>query len=131
MGIKPEKFGPYFWGALHLACLGDTDPAEIRSFVETFSHVIPCESCRIHFADVLRVNPVPQTEDSIELFNWSVDIHNIVNKRLNKPIMDADEAYTIWTSLDAKGPGPFNFILLFISLMVILIVIFMFLRIKK
>ena len=131
MGIKPEKFGPYFWGALHLACLGDSDPQAIRSFVDTFSLVIPCSACRVHFAEVLKSNPVPQTEDPIELFNWSVDIHNIVNERLGKPVIDSASAFKIWTSLDpAPSAGQFDFKIVVIILLVIAL-IFMFLKGRK
>lgn len=130
MGIKPEKFGPYFWGALHLACIGDGDPQAIRTFVDTFALVIPCEGCRVHFGEVLKQNPVPQTDDPIELFNWSVDVHNIVNARIGKTTMGYDEAYKVWMTMKPPEPSHFDFKILIIILLV-LALIFMFFRNKK
>lgn len=131
MGIKPEKFGPYFWGALHLACLGDADPQAIRTFVDTFSFVIPCAGCRVHFADVLKTHPVPQTDDSIELFNWSVDVHNIVNERIGKKTMDYEEAYKTWMTMQPPEPAnQIDFKIVIIGLLV-LALIFMLIKCKK
>ena len=82
MGIKPEKFGPYFWGALHLACLGAENPDKVREFIALYPYVLPCIGCRNHFAQVLIDNPIPDTDDKMELFDWSVLVHNIVNVRI-------------------------------------------------
>ena len=130
MGIKPEKFGPYFWGALHLACLGDADPQAVRTFVDTFALVIPCASCRVHFSEVLKANPVPQTDDPIELFNWSVDVHNIVNARIGKETIGYEEALKVWISMNPPEPAHFDFKIMIIILLAIAL-IFMLLRNKK
>ncbi len=101
--MKPEKWGPYYWGALHLAALGCPDAQVLRTFIECYKTVLPCISCRAHFTQVLDENPVPDSSDPMAIFKWSVDVHNIVNIRLGKPVVDYNEAYAIWT--DAK-PKP-------------------------
>jgi hypothetical protein len=52
-------------------------------------YIIPCLSCRQHFEQVLVENPVPEAGD---FFAWSVDVHNIVNKRLGKPEFSYEDA---------------------------------------
>lgn len=82
MSVPPTKWGPHFWATLHIACLGCQDYKALAEFVEGYVYIIPCLSCRQHFEQVLVDNPVPETGD---FFKWSVDVHNIVNKRLGKP----------------------------------------------
>lgn len=107
MAIKPAKFGPYFWGVLHLACVGGIDPAALQALVTLFPAVLPCGTCGIHFAKVLEENPLPETDDPDELFKWSVDVHNIVNKRLEKPLFTYEQAYNQWLSMpETKVVGP-------------------------
>lgn len=52
-------------------------------------YIIPCLSCRQHFEQVLVENPIPESDD---FFKWSVDVHNIVNKRLGKPEVSYEDA---------------------------------------
>lgn len=98
MGICPKKFGPYFWGALHLACLFADDYKTLRSFVYSYTEVLPCPMCREHFAQVVEQRPFPSEGHNIEYFTWSVDVHNIVNQRLGAPMLTYDEAFAEWIS---------------------------------
>lgn len=95
--MKPEKWGPYYWGALHLAALGCPDVQVLRTFIECYKTVLPCLSCRAHFTQVLDENPIPDSPDPMAIFKWSVDVHNIVNVRLGKPVIEYEEALAIWT----------------------------------
>lgn len=104
MAIKPVKFGPYFWGTLHLACLGGIDPVALRTLVAIFPSILPCPVCGIHFTKVLADNPLPDTTDPDELFRWSVDVHNVVNRSLEKPVFTYTEALDTWIKLPASTP---------------------------
>lgn len=95
--MKPEKWGPYYWGALHLAALGCPDAQVLRTFIECYKTVLPCLTCRTHFTQVLDENPVPDSPDPYAIFKWSVDVHNIVNERIGKPVIGYEQALTIWT----------------------------------
>ena len=100
--MKPEKWGPYYWGALHLAALGCPDAQVLRTFIECYKTVLPCISCRAHFTQVLDENPVPDSSDPMAIFKWSVDVHNLVNIRLEKSTVTYDEAFAIWTDQKPK-----------------------------
>jgi hypothetical protein len=94
MGLCPKSFGPYFWGAFHLACLAAVDKDSLKTFIETYQMILPCFWCRLHFSQLLAEYPVPDTDQ----FRWSVEIHNKVNERLNKPLVTYEEALEHWLS---------------------------------
>ena len=105
MGLCPKSFGPYFWGAFHIACLAAVDKESLKTFIETYQMVLPCFWCRLHFSQVLAENPIPDTDQ----FRWSVTVHNIVNEKLGKPVMTYEEALEHWMSgceLEVETPLP-------------------------
>jgi hypothetical protein len=125
MGLCSDSFGPPFWSTLHLACLGMSNPQALRMFIELYQFVLPCPGCRNHFTQVLKENPIPQTESPLVMFMWSVDVHNIVNIRLDKPIVSYDEAYAFHMGgCDPPSPTFFDFqtIILIIIAFIILII---------
>jgi hypothetical protein len=98
MGICPKKFGPYYWGTLHLACLYAADTGAVKALVDSYTRTLPCPACRIHFDQVLQEFPFPHDGTRQDIFAWSVKVHNIVNARLGKPQVTIDEALDFWTS---------------------------------
>ena len=117
MGVSPDIWGPNLWGTLHLLCLAGTITP---NFVQEFASVIPCPMCAGHFAEVLKENPFPESDDPLVLFRWSVHVHNTVNARLGKPIFSPEQAMAHWTT---RGQvTQFDFKILFIILLVLAIV---------
>jgi len=100
MGVPPEIWGPNLWGTLHLLCLTGTITS---NFVQEFASVIPCPMCADHFSDLLKEIPLPDSNDPLVLFRWSVNIHNRVNSRIGKPTLDPEQAMKKWsTKFDFK-----------------------------
>ena len=95
MGIPPEKWGPYFWGVIHLGCLTGSMTSE---FIAMYPSVIPCRICGNHFAELIQELPFPESRDPMIMFEWSVNAHNKVNARIEKPILSVEEALAIWTA---------------------------------
>jgi hypothetical protein len=116
MRIPPSTWGPHFWMTLHIACLGCQDAKVLADFVEGYKEIIPCLSCREHFEQVLVDNPVPETDD---LFKWSVDVHNIVNKRLGKPEVSYEAALA--NIVTGTPPIQFDFKIVFIIVLLMII----------
>ena len=129
MGVPPEKWGPYFWGVIHLGCLTGSITPE---FIAMYPSVIPCGMCGQHFAELLKEMPFPDSRDPLVLFKWSVDAHNLVNERTGKPILSVEEALKIWTTEPAPPEPSKQFDLsigiLLAILFLILILIFMYNR---
>ena len=120
MKIPPSKWGPHFWMTLHIACLGCQDAKVLVDFVEGYKEIIPCLSCREHFEQVLIENPVPEADD---LFKWSVDVHNIVNKRLGKPEFSYEDAFANIVTVTAPPQFDFKIALIVLLMFVIILLI--------
>ena len=120
MNIPPSKWGPHFWMTLHIACLGCQDPKALAEFVEGYMYIIPCLSCRQHFEQVLVENPVPEAGD---FFQWSVDVHNIVNKRLGKPEFSYEDALANVVGVPTQVSSQFDSKIVLIVLLLVIIVL--------
>lgn len=126
MNVPPSKWGPHFWMTLHVACLACQDYKSLAEFVEGYIYIIPCLSCRQHFEQVLVENPVPETGD---FFQWSVDVHNIVNKRLGKPEVSYEAALANVVGSPPSNARPqFDSKIAIILLLVIVILMLIFNR---
>lgn len=100
MGICPQKFGPYFWGSLHLACLYASDASALLTFIQSFTEVLPCPACRHHFSEVLALVPPPKEGPPLTYFKWSVDVHNIVSERIGKEPVSFERAFELWSTCE-------------------------------
>ena len=93
------EWGPVFWNLLHIlaersgkiGAIGmrrDEKKAWIN-IINGISKTLPCEDCRKHFASYLAANPfiIPDDYSKVNLYikTWVYDVHEDVNKRLNKP----------------------------------------------
>jgi len=112
MGVPPEIWGPNLWGTLHLLCLTGTISS---NFVQEFANIIPCPACAGHFSELLKENPLPDSDDPLVLFSWSVRVHNLVNARIGKPIFSTEQAMKRWTTRGSQ----FDFKILIIILLVL------------
>jgi len=97
--FDPQLWGSSFWYVLHLITFGYPDhPSYIEQrgyhdFFVNLQHVIPCLKCRNHYAKHLQDHPIgPYLNTKSNLIKWLVDMHNIVNQSLNKPIMNIEDA---------------------------------------
>lgn len=111
--IPPTTWGPFFWHTMHLVALGyPVEPtyAEKRAakeFFESFTHLIPCPTCKIHYADHLKEMPItPSLDTRKDLFKWTVDMHNMVNKDLGKPQYTEADAISFYHKLGEMGRSP-------------------------
>ena len=127
MGVAPEIWGPNLWGTLHLLCLAGTATSE---FILAFAEVIPCPRCADHFKELINEVPFPSGAEPLELFKWSVSIHNMVNERIGKPIVSVTEAFDTWMTPAVDDTPYFQFdfkIALILVLMVVIMIMTMYL----
>lgn len=102
--MKPEIWGRHMWYSIHFIALNypdDPSSDDIRyykSFFENLHQVIPCYKCSVNYVKHLSERPLELSDlkNSRALFNWTVDIHNIVNKELKKPNMSHDDAWVFY-----------------------------------
>ena len=55
----------------------------------------PCKICAAHFQEMLKENPI-KVGSRHDLVYYFCDLHNIVNKKLNKKIFNCDKAFDVW-----------------------------------
>lgn len=66
-----------------------------RYYHRQFPQYVKCPKCRNDYMNMIREQPV-RTNSRRELFDWTVDIHNNVNRKLHKPHVGYDRAAQIW-----------------------------------
>jgi hypothetical protein len=99
IGDEWQERGPLMWGELH------TQQSPNAAWLRGFSSRIPCGSCGAHWRKLLEDRPAVY-EPISAWRRWSVDAHNAVNERLDKPLVSYAEAADKWGfDLTAKMPS--------------------------
>ena len=99
MGVSPKHWGKEGWKFIHWVALTypsqptQEDKKNYLKFFESLQDVLPCPICAVHFKQNMKDHPI-QMGSNRELFNWTVDIHNMVNKQNGKKILTYDEAFS-------------------------------------
>ncbi len=68
--------------------------------MEQLVELLPCENCRVHYANNLKSDPLTNDilSSKYKLIGWSVKLHNEVNSRTGKKHITVEEAIKIYTS---------------------------------
>tara|TARA_B000000477_G_C6084250_1_gene224633 strand:+ start:214 stop:633 length:420 start_codon:yes stop_codon:yes gene_type:complete len=128
--MDPEKWGYHGWYFIHNIALGYDETFSYQkkqnyiNFFNVISDVIPCEKCSKHYKEYILKNP-PNIKNKDSLFKWTVDIHNNVNKILNKDQISYNKAYDIWLDKKINTKNTINnkFILNIILLFILILLI--------
>jgi hypothetical protein len=111
--LTPSVWGPFFWHTIHIAAIGyPTKPTyghkhAAKEFFESLQYMIPCEVCRQHYRELLQKMPVsPHLDNRQDLFRWTVEIHNQVNKSVGKPVVTEVEALRYYFRLGIRDRSP-------------------------
>jgi len=113
MQLSPVVWGPFFWHTIHIAALGYpkeptyTEKRAAKEFFESLQFLIPCSVCREHYSKHLKEHPLTTFLDRrADLFRWTIDIHNEVNKALKKPTRTEQEVLNYYTRLGQRERSP-------------------------
>lgn len=92
-------WGPPFWETIHNVALAypenpsSQDKINYKQFYLNLDKVLPCTICVKYMRDIVASYDISDYLDSpMHLFEWTVLIHNAVNKHLKKPILTLDVA---------------------------------------
>lgn len=92
--ITPKVWGEDAWRFMHVVALGfpgepsEKDKREYEDFYESLTNVLPCVHCREGYKDIFADIPI-RLDGTEELFQWTVDVHNAVNRKLGHDVMDS------------------------------------------
>ena len=113
MHLPPIVWGPFFWHTMHIVALGYakhptyTDKKCAKEFYESLTFLIPCSVCREHYKEHFINSPITPFLDSKEdLLKWTIDIHNKVNKLLNKSQWTEAEVIKYYEKLGGRNRSP-------------------------
>jgi FAD-linked sulfhydryl oxidase len=95
----PEIFGPPMWWTIHTMASGYPEKpsaqkqADCEAFVRALPGMLPCSACGIHLREELANRDIPlacSSNTALSLL-WC-EVHNTVNERLGKPVVDCARA---------------------------------------
>ena len=103
MAIGPDQWGVHGWKFIHHIALGypntpsDNDKNNYKSFFNLLGNVLPCGLCSNHYNEHLLIYPLTDEvlSNKMNLINWTIDMHNEVNKQNGKKIYSYDEALVL------------------------------------
>ena len=87
--MEPKIWGSSLWYLIHLLCFTfiPVYQNEYHTFIHGLKTLIPCHKCRVAYNRELNSRP-PKYNN---LKQWSIDLHNSVNKRLRKKIFSNED----------------------------------------
>lgn len=107
--VNKELWGPHQWYSMHFIALGfpndasSIDKKNYKNYYMNLPNVIPCEECSNHLIQNLNNYPIDNYLESREkLFEWTVIIHNEVNKMLGKEIWSLEKAKNFYNNFNIK-----------------------------
>lgn len=102
-GVGPEASGgtgyqgQAKWRELHLYALTEQPtPFQRVAWLANFAASLPCGECKRAWKSLVKEKPLPQKASDAEFFEWTVDRHNDVNKKLNKPTWEYEQARALY-----------------------------------
>ena len=102
--VSAENMGPSLWKAIHnitrVYVPTPEKEAALKAFISALAVLLPCSVCAQHFQALA---PTVQTDTSVAALKWGIDVHNLVNKRLNKPVLSYSEAVKAIAAGDSVG----------------------------
>lgn len=100
--LTPEIVGPNWWFIIHTMTLNATN-SKLRQVYITFieklvPNLFPCEKCRVHARENLRVVPDPRefSQNENKLLQWTIILHNKVNNMGQKHYFDENKAMELY-----------------------------------
>ncbi len=101
--MNPDKWGRHLWKSIHYIALGYPNNPDItvknayKTFYLDLWKYIPCYKCAKNYIQHLKeLNIEPYLDSTEKLFEWTVLLHNIVNRDLGKKQLLLHDAYKIY-----------------------------------
>ena len=114
--MEPNIWGKHAWIFLHSVTMNYpekptmSDRNNYKTFFEKVQYILPCEVCKKHYALHIRNAPIDNALKSRrDLVEWLIEIHNDVNRDLNKQTLCYDEVIDYYKKLYNGELDDFNF----------------------
>jgi hypothetical protein len=138
--MLPDIWGRYAWNFLHLVTLGypeyptAEDKENYYNYLHYLQYVLPCAKCRnnlsVHLKNYPLTDEILSTRSSF--VKWGIDMHNIVNYSIGKPVLSYEEAMNDINGLaHPHKKSYFNAIYWILFVIVLIILCLLVYRLKK
>lgn len=82
------------------------DKSTYKAYYDELWKVLPCGKCSVNYRRHLEELPIEGFLGSkMELFEWTVRLHNIVNRELRKPEYSVQQALGMYTGVKRGAAG--------------------------
>jgi len=107
--------GRGIWYTIHLLAFHANTDLLKNAFIITIGQLADhfgCETCKVHFKKFITDVPIkPFLPQEYGVFKWTVELHNAINKKLNKPVVKYEDALSSYKNFvcqhcDDKMDGP-------------------------
>lgn len=106
MGISPDIWGPCTWTFIHLIVLAEKEndvSHRVVYYKELFTllqELLPCDKCKKHLKENMELlKNIETIKTKRELFDWTTNLHNMVNKLNGKHEYTLDESFALWSDI--------------------------------
>ena len=127
--MEPNIWGPPAWLFLHSITFQYpetptfADKENFRTFFEKIQYVLPCPTCREHYTQNINSNPI-RLNSRKELIEWLIDIHNEVNQKSGKRVLQYEEVYKKYNEIyDVNTSSKLPTFNIAFSLIIILLIV--------
>ena len=104
--IHKFTWGEHLWAYIHTLCIVyglakdvEQQSQKVIKILYNIPSIMPCEFCADHLRKLMKDYPPDNCLKAMELFQWSVELHNKVNQFLGKKLFSIDEALHKWTNI--------------------------------
>ena len=97
--MLPTEWGPIVWYNFHILSYSYDHGERLRyiKFFKSMPYILPCLVCIDHFKKTLQNSPPEKNiSNRKDIIKWLNNIHNTVNRRLNKRIISLKDAEKIY-----------------------------------
>ena len=100
-----NHWGASLWNFIHTISIIDIDEPILQiqqsknviHILRGIADIIPCHKCATHYQTFFHnVIDTREPYEKMELFRLMVEYHNMVNIKLNKPIVRYEDACLLW-----------------------------------
>jgi hypothetical protein len=111
MALVNSEWPEHYWYVFHVSSLtAPRNPTQMerkhwKAFYIMFGHAIPCQCRKDYLKLIGKDGKVPfRYRHRLDLFQWTVDVHNRVSQRLKKPLFTYKKALARYTRRPQQQP---------------------------
>ena len=128
--MNPNIWGSSVWKTIHYISINyplaptDDDKNNIKIFLLNLQHILPCAKCREHYKLNLIKYPIDDNvlSSKLNLFKWTNDLHNEVNRMNGKAEMSLEDAFNLYSKQNNNNN---KYIIAFVIIIIIVLIIIM------